>query len=449
MTSRVNASGVAAVGRREAHQHLVQHDVVEDLDAFRRAQPLGHAAGEPAAALDHLAHAVAPQRAKRGVDDEATRPARRVQHVLPAVALVVILHQVRSPGRHRGPLGGRVANGHEPAVVADVQPLVGIGRPRVGALDAGDEVSQLRADVGPQPEGAVDVQPCVRVVGQRIGHRIGRVEGTGIHVAGLDADDGRDARGRAPRAAARRASGPARPPGCARHALPTQAQVLERGQEGGSARPRRSPPGSPARRTGRAPRRPSPPCPAPRAAPPRDRRRCPGRLRLGSRPPLSEAVRAGRASRRRRPAPQRRPPATGRGEPRSATTRRSASPRAADAGSAPPITKPKYRGPADATSPGSRTRAICSTTASGSSPSSGSGPPSWAARLAASAGAPTCRSPSPARILDAPSSAARRMARSRSSMVRRLTRPWGSGRAAARRRARPGARRRSTSRTTR
>ena len=47
----------------------------------------------------------------------------------------------------------------EPGVVRHVEPLVPVARPRVGQLDAVDEVAGCRAGGRPQPERAVDVDP--------------------------------------------------------------------------------------------------------------------------------------------------------------------------------------------------------------------------------------------------------------------------------------------------
>ena len=51
------------------------------------------------------------------------------------------------------------------AVVGHVEPLVAVGRPRVGHLDAVGEVAGRRARRRPQPERAVDVHPGAVVVG--------------------------------------------------------------------------------------------------------------------------------------------------------------------------------------------------------------------------------------------------------------------------------------------
>ena len=116
--------------------------------------------------FDERPDALAPERADRRVQGEASSSPRAVEHPLPVLALLAA-HQVRGGHRHRGAVGGRVADRDEPAVVADVQPLVGIGRPGVGAFDAVHEVLQPGRDGGPQPERAVDVEPRVRVTLER------------------------------------------------------------------------------------------------------------------------------------------------------------------------------------------------------------------------------------------------------------------------------------------
>ena len=89
-------------------------------------------------------------------------------------------------------------------VVGDVEPLVRVGGPRVGASDAGDEVSQRRRGRRPQAEGAVDVDPGA-VLGRRVAHLVERVEGAAVDLAGLRAHDRRARRAAA--SAARSAAG--------------------------------------------------------------------------------------------------------------------------------------------------------------------------------------------------------------------------------------------------
>ena len=77
----------------------------------------------------------------------------------------------------------------EAAVVADVQPLVGVGGPGVGPVDPAHEMAATRRSRSPQPEGAVDVVPGVRMGRQAIRDRVEGVARAGVHVAGLAADD--------------------------------------------------------------------------------------------------------------------------------------------------------------------------------------------------------------------------------------------------------------------
>jgi hypothetical protein len=57
------AAVVVAAGVGEADQHLVEDDLVEDLDPGGRPQGVGEAAGVGAAALDHGRHPRAAERA--------------------------------------------------------------------------------------------------------------------------------------------------------------------------------------------------------------------------------------------------------------------------------------------------------------------------------------------------------------------------------------------------
>ena len=67
-----------------------------------------------------------------------------------------------------------------------------VGGPRIGERDALDEAPSLRAHCCPQPECSVDVKP-----GVRLAHDVDDlrevIERSGIHLAGLRADDRRAA----------------------------------------------------------------------------------------------------------------------------------------------------------------------------------------------------------------------------------------------------------------
>ena len=75
----------------------------------------------------------------------------------------------------------------ESAVVRDVEPLVRVGRPRVGLAHPLDETAELGRRGGPQPERTVDVEPGARCSREcrDLGHRIHRA---GVHLADLRTD---------------------------------------------------------------------------------------------------------------------------------------------------------------------------------------------------------------------------------------------------------------------
>ena len=84
------------------------------------------------------------------------------------------------------------ATNDEPAIVGHVEPLVGVGGPGVGELDAGDRCTQLGLGGSPEAERAVDVEPAAVLADARSAIAAQRIEGAGVHVAGLGADDRRD-----------------------------------------------------------------------------------------------------------------------------------------------------------------------------------------------------------------------------------------------------------------
>ena len=149
-----------ALAVADSYEHLVEDDVVQHRRAagFERFR---EPARVRAAALDHLRDARAAERADRRVDREAARAARELRRPvdLVALALVVRLHEIRRGHAHRRAVRLGMRAEREPGVVRDVQPLVAVGRPRVRALAAAQQVAELRRSRGPEPEGAVDVEP--------------------------------------------------------------------------------------------------------------------------------------------------------------------------------------------------------------------------------------------------------------------------------------------------
>ena len=104
-TAATTAS-VARVVVAEAHEDLVEHDVVEDLDAVLGAEDLGEAPRARAAALDQLGDAVAPERAQRG--QIANERARREDSGVQSIASRAPRRQVGRTGAERPVVASRV-----------------------------------------------------------------------------------------------------------------------------------------------------------------------------------------------------------------------------------------------------------------------------------------------------------------------------------------------------
>ena len=73
-------------------------------------------------------------------------------------ATALVLDQIRGLDRHRTAVRLGMRAEHDAGVVRDVEPLVRVRRPRVGELDAGDEVAKP-GRTPPRCRSAVDVQP--------------------------------------------------------------------------------------------------------------------------------------------------------------------------------------------------------------------------------------------------------------------------------------------------
>src|ERR1700741_3081602 len=83
-----------------------------------------------------------------------------------------------------------MARDDDAAVVWNVQPFVRVGGPRIGQLDAIRERAELFTRARPEAEGTVDVEPRAMLL-RRFRYFAQRVKRSGIHVAGLRADDDR------------------------------------------------------------------------------------------------------------------------------------------------------------------------------------------------------------------------------------------------------------------
>ena len=151
-------------------------------------------AGLAEIALDRRADRLGPVRAKGEPDLEGAERAasteRDVDHVMfgPVARDVVLLVRER-PVEVVVP-----ADEHDAARLGQEEPLVRVERDRVGAVDAGEEVSRGRRGRRGDPVRAVDVQPdAPRLADVREG--VDQVDGAGERrPGGRDHGDGRDAR---------------------------------------------------------------------------------------------------------------------------------------------------------------------------------------------------------------------------------------------------------------
>src|SRR5438874_12002745 len=66
-----------AARRRDAHEHLIQRDLVQNLHAIVGAQAIREPPREAAAAVDEVGDAAASERLKRRIHGKASGPARR------------------------------------------------------------------------------------------------------------------------------------------------------------------------------------------------------------------------------------------------------------------------------------------------------------------------------------------------------------------------------------
>ena len=130
----MTASRDVASSAPKRTQHLVQHDVVHDLDPGRRPQPSANRRARAQHRSTSSATPRGPSDAQRGVDREPARAARRLGHPVERVAALALARsEVRrrvmpiARGARRGSRDERDA-----AVVRHVEPLVRVGRPRVG-----------------------------------------------------------------------------------------------------------------------------------------------------------------------------------------------------------------------------------------------------------------------------------------------------------------------------
>ena len=185
-TAAISAAVRGTVAR--AHEYLVEHDVVEDRHAAG-AQALGDGAGGVARLAHEPGDAVAAEAPQRSPHLDLARPLRRLRRVVHRLE-AGRRWEVAGRRRERVTQVGGVADEGDAAVVRDVEPLVSVGRPGVGAVEPAHEPRAARVGTGPETERTVDVQPP-GAGGQPVGNRVEGVEGAGVHLARLGAHEHR------------------------------------------------------------------------------------------------------------------------------------------------------------------------------------------------------------------------------------------------------------------
>ena len=86
-----------------------------------------------------------------------------------------------------------VLDEREAAVERQLKPLVAICRPRIGQVTTSEGIAMRGASVHPQPERAIDVNPCASGVSQSTGF-LERIRGTGGEVPSHQAEHRRNIR---------------------------------------------------------------------------------------------------------------------------------------------------------------------------------------------------------------------------------------------------------------
>jgi len=82
-----------------------------------------------------------------------------------------------------------VTHESQAAIVGNVQPFVGVGSPGIRVSDSFSEMGAGRGRGGPETERAIDVDPRSGPMSDSTNFR-DRIERSGVHVAGLDTNDG-------------------------------------------------------------------------------------------------------------------------------------------------------------------------------------------------------------------------------------------------------------------
>ena len=111
-------------------------------------------------ALHHLTHTAAAERLQERPGWQAAGPPRQLRHERRGDAVATLEHrEIGRPGGHGPHVRLGVADDSVPGIERRLQPLVAVGDPGLGALNAGSQRPELLAGARPEAEGGVDVQP--------------------------------------------------------------------------------------------------------------------------------------------------------------------------------------------------------------------------------------------------------------------------------------------------
>ena len=176
---------LGGLGIVEANEHLVQHDVVEDQESGI-SQAIGDRGCRVGCLSHHVGNARAAQCSQHRPHLDLAGALRRLGRVVHRFETIV-RREISGDRRKRSPKRPRTSDDRDAAVVGDVEPLVTVGGPRVRSVQALDEIGAARIGERPQTERTIDVEPTV-ARRHPVGDLVERVEGAGVHLTGLSAD---------------------------------------------------------------------------------------------------------------------------------------------------------------------------------------------------------------------------------------------------------------------
>jgi hypothetical protein len=145
----VGAAVVLAVRGEKADEPLVHDRSGNHLGAGDRPELPYEPRRVGTRGLDDARYALRPERAQCRVHREPARAARPFGVPVQLVTPGRVVREVARAGGHRGSVRLAVPDEGQAAVEGSVQPLVRVGGPRVGPIDAGKEVPKSRTRGGP------------------------------------------------------------------------------------------------------------------------------------------------------------------------------------------------------------------------------------------------------------------------------------------------------------